>query len=172
MYKAVHGHVPDYLSNNLYFSHEVNESNLRSGKIIILHKPLILIYEITKNPLTYKGPSVWNALPYYMKCAAHLQTFKTLYKNLTTMNFTWITAFVIHYTLICDWICSITIIFYVKMSTYYYGAVFQPILYTVVSFLTLHGLYVYTLYIVVFLLTTHPETATADWLWMLNIFNK
>ena len=41
MYKAVHGQVPDYLSNNLYFSHEVKESNLRSGKTITLYKPLI-----------------------------------------------------------------------------------------------------------------------------------
>ena len=81
MYKAVHGQVPDYLSNNLYFSHEVNESNLRSGKTITLYKPLIPRYEITKNALAYKGPSVWNALPNYMKCAANLQTFKTLYKK-------------------------------------------------------------------------------------------
>ena len=81
MYKAVHGQVPYYVSNNLYFTHDVNEINLRSGKTITLYKPLNPRYEITKNSLTYKGPSVWNALPNYMKCAANLQTFKTLYKK-------------------------------------------------------------------------------------------
>ena len=80
MYKAVHGLVPNYLTNNAVFSHEIHGRPLRSSGNMTLYKPLPN-YEIKKNALMHTGAPAWNALPRDIKCCTSLVAFKALYKT-------------------------------------------------------------------------------------------
>ena len=81
MFKAIHGKVPFYISNNIIFSYEVSGLNLRSLDTMNLYMPLPNVEVFTNAPM-YRGPSVWNELPLHLKNCTKVQSFINMYKRL------------------------------------------------------------------------------------------
>ena len=80
MFKAIHGYVPDHISNHILFSYEVSQRNLRTFDNMDLYKPLPRC-ELYKRSLAYYGPTQWNILPFSIKDSSSLAMFKTSYKK-------------------------------------------------------------------------------------------
>ena len=85
MFKAIHGLAPDYITNNILFSYEVSQKNLRSFDNMNLYrtKPNC---EIFKKSLQYSGAIVWNQLPLHVKEAKSVNDFKYLYKKAVSLG--------------------------------------------------------------------------------------
>jgi exonuclease III len=81
MFKAIHGLVPDFLSNYILFSYEVSQRNLRSFDNMTLYKPKPNCEKFKKS-LMYSGPEVWNTLPLTLKEQTSVMSFKKMYKKL------------------------------------------------------------------------------------------
>ena len=75
IYKSIHGIAPHYLVNQVLFSYEVNQRNLRSLDNMILYLPKVN-KNIFKNSLFYVGAQCWNTLPLYIKESTSVPCFK------------------------------------------------------------------------------------------------
>ena len=80
MFKAVHGLVPQSISNNVLFNYEVSQRELRSFDNMNLYK-MKPNCESFKHSLQYSGACVWNQLPLNVKEAETVNVFKKLYKD-------------------------------------------------------------------------------------------
>jgi hypothetical protein len=81
MFKAVHGLVPDFLSNYIIFNYEITQRNLRSFDNMTLYKPKPNCEKFKKS-LMYSGPDVWNSLPLCLKEQTTVNMFKKMYKRI------------------------------------------------------------------------------------------
>ena len=73
-------YAPQHISNNILFSYEVSQRNLRSFDNMNLYKAKPNC-EHFKNSLQYTGASIWNELPLDVKEAESVYSFKSLYKK-------------------------------------------------------------------------------------------
>ena len=80
MFKAVHGNVPDHIANNIVFSYEISQRNLRTFDNLDLYKPLPKC-ELYKKSLAFYGPTQWNTLPFDIKDSSSQSLFKSSYKK-------------------------------------------------------------------------------------------
>jgi hypothetical protein len=80
VFKAIHGLVPDHIANNITFSYEVSQRDLRTINEMNLYKPKARC-EIFKKSLKYHGANLWNGLPIDIKNLTTVSAFKKSYKN-------------------------------------------------------------------------------------------
>ena len=81
VFKAIHGLVPDHIANNIIFSYEVSQRDLRTFNEMNLYKPKARC-EIFKKSLKYHGANLWNGLPFDIKNLTTVSAFKKSYKTL------------------------------------------------------------------------------------------
>ena len=85
MYKAIHGLAPDNIANNVLFTYEVSNRNLRTFDNMDLYKPRPFC-DLFKKSLQYYGPTTWNSLPLCIKESESVDTFKSSYKKRLPLN--------------------------------------------------------------------------------------
>ena len=80
MYKCTHGTAPNYLSDYIAYQHEYSERMTRAMTKNILHIPKYKTNNGTRS-FNYCGPTLWNSLPYDIKMAPSVHSFKYQYKR-------------------------------------------------------------------------------------------
>ena len=78
MYTAVCGDAPDYLESDFVFTSEIHSRLIRSSSNFQLYttRPST---ELFRNSFIFRGTSIWNSIPEYIKTASSLKHFKSLY---------------------------------------------------------------------------------------------
>ena len=80
LFKTLHGHGLNYLSNQIIYTNEQHNYNTRaaSNNVLVLPKPNCELYKIS---MQYYGLELWNSLPNSVKSSQSVYEFKRLYKQ-------------------------------------------------------------------------------------------
>ena len=80
LFKTLHGHGLNYLSNQIIYTNEQHNYNTRaaSNNVLVLPKPNCELY---KTSMQYYGLELWNSLPNSVKSSQSVYEFKRLYKQ-------------------------------------------------------------------------------------------
>ena len=81
MFKCIHGLAPHYLSNDVTMHVDMHGYDTRSAENMDLYIPRCT-KEIYKRSFSYKGSSLWNKLPTWVKESMSLNDFKHNYRLL------------------------------------------------------------------------------------------
>ena len=81
MFKCIHGLAPHYLSNDVTMHVDIHGYDTRSAENMDLYIPRCA-KEIYKRSFLYKGSSLWNKLPPWVKESTSLNDFKHNYRLL------------------------------------------------------------------------------------------
>ena len=81
MFKCIHGLAPHYLSNDVTMHVDMHGYDTRSAENMDLYIPRCT-KEIYKRSFSYKGSSLWNKLPTWVKESTSLNDFKHNYRLL------------------------------------------------------------------------------------------
>ena len=81
MFKCIHGLAPHYLSNDVTMHVDIHGYDTRSAENMDLYIPR-WAKEIYKRSFLYKGSSLWNKLPPWVKESTSLNDFKHNYRLL------------------------------------------------------------------------------------------
>ena len=81
MFKCIHGLAPHYLSNDVTMHVNIHGYDTRSAENMDLYIPRCT-KEIYKRSFSYKGSSLWNKLPTWVKESTSLNDFKHNYRHL------------------------------------------------------------------------------------------
>ena len=108
MFKCIHGLAPHYLSNDGTMHVDIHGYDTRSAENMDLYIPRCT-KEIYKRSFSYKGSSLWNKLPTWVKESTSLNDFKHNYRLLND----WI-----HPTVIVPFTCT-PISYHILMLLFY-----------------------------------------------------
>ena len=81
MFKCIHGLAPHYLSNDVTMHFDIHGYDTKNAENMDLYIPRCT-KEIYKRSFSYKGSSLWNKLPPYVKESTSLIDFKHNYRLL------------------------------------------------------------------------------------------
>ena len=108
MFKCIHGLAPHYLSNDVTMHVDIHGYDTRSAENMDLYIPRCA-KEIYKRSFLYKGSSLWNKLPPWVKESTSLNDFKHNYRLLNG----WM-----HSEFIVPFICT-SILYPILMLSFY-----------------------------------------------------
>ena len=81
MYTIVNDSAPQHLTNNIYFSSDINERITRNTDRNNLYVPRAN-FDLFKQSLQFNGPVIWNKLNPELRHLENIQSFKKEYKML------------------------------------------------------------------------------------------
>ena len=81
VFKCINNIAPSYLQD-LINIRDINIHSLRlDNDFYLLSEPSLPYLTKTYSAFSFIGPSVWNSLPYYIRCVSDLSEFKTSLKT-------------------------------------------------------------------------------------------
>ena len=80
-FKAIHGLVPNYLSNEITMKFDINGYDTRSSDGMDVYLPRVN-KDSYRNSFLYAGGVGWNALPDHVKDSHTIESFKSSYKRM------------------------------------------------------------------------------------------
>ena len=85
MYKCLNDLAPERFKQLFTYVKDISEINTRSASRLLLQIPKPNC-EMFKRSFAYLGPTVWNSLPYDLRCATSLNVFKIHLKKYVKEN--------------------------------------------------------------------------------------